>query len=302
MIRVTVAEVDRSAARQIGLNALFHNNAGVQVFAQNTGTLSTALAGAASVAASGGNLPAVIDQGQISLAIDALRNVNMVRTVAEPNLVVLNGYNARLRAGGEFPVPIITGATAVGGLSGTSFVPYGVQLEFVPVITDKNRIRLQLTAQVSVKDLAGGTTIGTSVVPGLNSRDITTTVEMREGQTLAIGGLLQTNLSSDFTRVPLFGDFPYLANLFGASHTNSGEQELVLLVTPELVHPMDPREVPPLPGCDYFEPGDWEFYLYGRIESLRPYDYRAPVMTTMHRMLAYRRSRAALLRRAAWAL
>src|SRR4029077_12570905 len=111
----------------------------------------------------------------------------------------------------------------------------------------------------------------------------------REGQTLAIGGLLQTDLGADSSRVPLFGDIPLLNNFFGISRASSAESELVLLVTPQLVHPMEPKEIPPLPGSDYFEPGDLEFYLLGRIESKRSYDYRSPVMDSLDRMCAYRK-------------
>jgi pilus assembly protein CpaC len=186
----------------------------------------------------------------------------------------------------------VTGATATG-LQGVSFVPFGVQLGFTPYIADKDRIRLQLNATVSTRDVAIGTNIGTgnntsSAVPGLNTRTVNTTVEMREGQTLAIGGLLQTSLGGTTIRVPFFGDIPCFGQLFRLDTTSAGESELVLLVTPELVHPMEPKEVPPLPGSDYYEPGDLEFYLKGRLESLRNYDYRSPVMTDIHRMCAYR--------------
>jgi pilus assembly protein CpaC len=297
MLRVTVAEVSRAAARQIGLNFAINNNHGIQVFAQNTGGLIQSRFGGATTALNAAansiaNLPAAIDNGQIPIAIQALRNVNLARSLAEPNLVTLNGHPAQFKVGGEFPVPVVTGATAVG-LSGVSFVPFGVQLQFTPYITDKDRIRLQLNASVSVRDVATGANFGTgnsgnTFVPGLNDRTITTTVEMREGQTLAIGGLLQTNLGGDTSRVPLFGDLPFGGQIFRVDHTSASESELVLLVTPELVHPMEPNQIPPLPGSDYFEPGDLEFYLFGRLESRRSYDYRSPVMDDCARMKAYR--------------
>jgi pilus assembly protein CpaC len=190
-------------------------------------------------------------------------------------------------------VPVVSGTT-LSGLQGVSFVPFGVQLSFTPFITDKDRIRLTVNATVSVRDVATGTSIGAnaggagSFVPGLNTRSITTTVEMREGQTLAIGGLLQTNLAGDTTRVPFFGDIPFGGQFFRDDHTSAAEQELVLLVTPELVHPMEPNEIPPLPGSDYFEPSDKNFYLKGKLENSRSYDYRSPVMHDIERMRAYR--------------
>jgi pilus assembly protein CpaC len=285
MLKVVVAEVSRSAARSIGLNWSITNDQGIRVFAQDTGGIAT---GATS------NLPVILDRGEIPIAIEALRSVNLARSIAEPNLVTLNGRPATFRAGGEFPVPVVTGATAVG-LQGVSFVPFGVSVFFTPLISDKDRIRLQLNAEVSTRDVSIGTNINTGAgigggtfVPGLNTRTISTTVEMREGQTLAIGGLLQMNLGGDTVRVPGIGDIPFGGQLFRRDKTSMSESELVLLVTPELVHPMEPKEVPPLPGSDYFEPGDLEFYLHGRLESIRPYDYRSPVMDDIHRMCAYR--------------
>jgi pilus assembly protein CpaC len=280
MLKVTVAEVSRAAARSIGLNETFRNKAGIQYFANTTGTISP-------------NLPTVIDQGRISLAIEALRRVDLAKSLAEPNLVTLNGRPATFFAGGEFPVPVVTGAT-VTGLQGVSFVPFGVFLTFVPYIACKDRITLELSAFVSVRDVATGTNFGTGAagntfVPGLTTRNVQTTVVMREGETLAIAGLIQNNLGGDTARVPFFGDIPFGGQLFRVDHTSASESELVLLVTPELVHPMEPKEIPPLPGSDYFEPGDLEFYLHGRLESWRPYSYRSPVMDDIHRMCAYRR-------------
>jgi pilus assembly protein CpaC len=292
MMKVVVAEVSRAAARSIGLNWSISNDQGITVFAQNTGGTaggSSAARGAGAVAA---NLPVVLDRGEIPIAIEALRTVDLARSIAEPNLVTLNGRPATFFAGGEFPVPVVAGTVGVG-LSGVSFVPFGVHLFFTPLVSDKDRIRLQLNATVSTRDVAIGASIGTgntgnTFVPGLNSRTISTTVEMREGQTLAIGGLLQMNLGGDTTRVPFFGDIPFGGQLFRHDKTSMSESELVLLVTPELVHPMEPKEVPPLPGSDYFEPGDLEFYLHGQLESYRSYDYRSPVMHDIHRMCAYR--------------
>ena len=114
-------------------------------------------------------------------------------------------------------------------------------------------------------------------------------MELREGQTLAVAGLIQNNLGADATRVPLLGDLPLIGRLFAFDNLSAGEQELVVLITPELVHPMNPKEVPPLPGSDLFEPSDLEFYLLGRLESHHPYDYRSPFRTDWQRLREYRR-------------
>src|SRR5262249_38844431 len=132
-------------------------------------------------------------------------------------------------------------------------------------------------------------TLSNAGSPGLTDRTIQTEVEMREGQTFAVGGLVQTNLGGDTIRVPLFGDLPLVGNLFRSSRTSSSESEIIMTVTPQLVHRLEPNETPAFPGSDYFEPGDLEFYLLGRLESSRNYDYRSPVMNDINRMAAYRR-------------
>jgi pilus assembly protein CpaC len=125
-------------------------------------------------------------------------------------------------------------------------------------------------------------------VPSLITRNFQTTVELREGQTLAVAGLIQNRLGANSNRVPFFGDLPLVGRLAAFDRIGTEEQELVILTTPELVHPMEPKCIPPLPGSDLFEPGDLEFYLCGRLESRRSYDYRSPVMPDMGRMVRYR--------------
>jgi pilus assembly protein CpaC len=313
MLRVTVAEVDRTAARSIGLNFNIINQSGRAVFAQNTGTINTGglvrgingnnffgfgnngngfintVPGVVFGAGGFNNLPVSLDNGQINLAINALRVLNYAKALAEPSLTTMNGQTAHFHAGGQFPVPVVTGYTAAG-LQGVSYVPYGVQLSFTPYIMDRDRIRLQVTAEVSSRDgNAGQSIVSGNVLPNLTTRNFQTVVELREGQTFAVAGLIQQTLDAAADRVPFFGDLPYVGRLFAFDRTSAGEQELVVLITPVLVHPMEPCQVPKLPGADLFEPGDIEFYLLGRLESRRDYDYRSPVMTDIHRMCRYRR-------------
>ena len=217
-----------------------------------------------------------------------MRNLTYARTLVETGLLTLNGQTANLLSGGEYPVPIVTWATAVGK-QGTEFKQYGVKMAFTPFVTDRDRIRLTLTASVSTRDLSSGTTIGTTFVAGLNRRDFQTEVELREGETMAIAGLIQNNLGAQANRVPFFGDLPIIGRAFAFDQMNAGEQELVVLITPVFQHAMHAGEVPPLPGSDLFEPGDLEFYLLGRLESRRGYDYRSPVRTDIPRMMNYHR-------------
>ncbi len=297
-LHVVVAEVNRTAARSIGLNFSVTNNRGVTVFSNNTGGLLGNNGNNGGVGAGVGNfgglmnstanILAVLDGGQIPLAIEALRNVNFARSYAEPILTTLNGQTATFQAGGQFPVPVVTGQTA-NGLEGVSFIPFGVQLSFTPYVTDKDRIRLNINANVSDRDVSTGAVIAGASVSGLTTRNFTTTVELRDGETLAVAGLIQSNLGSDSATIPFFGDIPFLGNLTGRRHTSAGEQELVILIQPELVHPLPPGAKVALPGSDLFEANDVEFYLMGRIESHIPVDYRSPIRDDLSRILQYYR-------------
>lgn len=293
-LKVVVAEVNRSAIRSIGVNFSITNNQGVQTFAQLTGQIATNLVGGASTttgntaSSPANNLPAALDGGQILLAINALRNLSYARSLADTNLVTLNGQTSAFQAGGAFPVPVVTGFTAAG-LQGVQFVPFGIELSFTPFVTDKDRVRLNVQAQVSTRDLTTVNVSGSQVPTNLNTRAFQTVVELREGQTLAVAGLIQNNLASQADRVPFFGDLPIIGRLGAFDRIQHGDQELIVLVTPELVHPLEPKETPPIPGSDIFEPGDLEFYLFGRLESRRTQDYRSPVRTDINRMLRYRR-------------
>lgn len=285
MLRVQVAEVQRNALRSIGMNFAILNNAGQNVFTQRTG----GLLGGNNAFGANANLLAALDGGQIPLAINALRQMGYARTLAEPTLVSLNGQAATFQAGGEFPVPTVT-ASAGAALQGVTYRPFGISLGFTPIVYDKDRIRLTINAEVSaLNEQAANVNVGGANIPGqINTRRFTNVVELREGQTLAVAGLIANKLQSDSNRVPLFGDLPFIGRAFGVDAVASTEQELVFLITPELVHPMEPTEVPPLPGHNVYEPGDTEFYLYNRLESRRSEDYRAGARTDIRRMVNYR--------------
>ncbi len=281
MLKVTVAEVNRSAARSIGLNFSVNDNSGFNVFQSVVGNLVQPGGGGQS----GANILASLDMGQVPLAIEALRRLNLSRTLAEPNLITMNGQPADFQAGGRFPVPIISAGGVGNGqnLQGVSFVPFGVQLRFTPFIQDRDVIRLQVNAEVSTRDESLGTTIGGSgngtQVSGLNSRNFSTTVKLRSGQTIAVAGLLQTNYGASSDRVPFWGDLPIIGATGGVNRSSSGEQELVILVTPHLVAPRDAQDLGALPGSDVHEPTDIEFFIANRLESRRSKDYRASVRT-----------------------
>ena len=282
MLKVTVAEVNRNAARSIGLNFSVDNNSGFTVFQSLVGNLAQT---GGNTGVGRANVLASLDMGQVSLAVEALRRLNLSRTLAEPNLITMNGQPADFQAGGRFPVPVISSGAGGNGqnLQGVNFVPFGVQLQFTPYVQDRDVIRLQLNAEVSTRDESLGTAIGGSnsgtQVSGLNSRNFATTVKLKSGQTIAVAGLLQTNYGASSDRVPFWGDLPIIGATGGVNRTSSGEQELVILVTPYLVAPDDACDVGSLPGSDVHEPTDIEFYIANRLESRRSRDFRSSVRT-----------------------
>ncbi len=322
-LRVTIAEVNRTASRSAGINFTLVNDQGQAYFANNAGLITAGgaagsngqvgigggigaggagglggyIPGIPGVAAGAGgfnNLPFAVDNGQVRFAVSALRNLNYAKLLAEPILTTINGETANFRAGGQFPTPVLSGASNGGQiLQGVAFTNYGVNVFFTPYITDRDRIRLVLNADITALDIqTGQSNIGGANIPFLKQRSVNTTVEMREGQTLAVAGLIQNNATGDAHRVPLFGDIPIIGNFFGMNRVSAGEQELLILVQPQLVHPIDCRDKLPLPGHDLFEPTDIEFYLFGRIESHRTGEFRSPIRTDIHRIKQYQQMEA----------
>jgi pilus assembly protein CpaC len=283
LLRVTVAEVNRDALRAIGVNMRIGPALGGTAFQ----TIFPLAAPAAIVGGNplgvGGNL--FVDRGDFDLAINALRTLGMARTLAKPNLVTLNGKTATFRAGVNIAVTNLGGAAGGSVLSGFDQVFAGITLSFTPYITDRDRIRLQLTADIGGQN---GQMPTNQSGPNINQQLVNTVVELRDGQTLAVAGLLRNDLMAESRRVPFVGDLPVIGRLFKSDVTTYSERELIMMVTPELVHPLEAHEVPPLPGADIREPGDLEFYLVGRLESRRAYDYRSSVRTDAARMLRYR--------------
>ncbi len=257
MLKVRIAELSRSALREMG--------ADFEVFA-NDFTFTSALGVA-------GAFNAVLDTEDVRLAFQALSGNSYSKILAEPNLVTLNGQPASFIAGGEFAVPTVVGVEGVAAAS-TGFRGFGTQLTFTPYIIDKDRIRM--TVSPSFSQINDDNTV--QGIPGLNSRAVVTTVDLREGQWLAIAGLLEDTQSGSKVRVPFAGDIPILDAVFSQKQVSRGETELVILVSPELIHPMDADEVPlMLPGMEVTEPGDWAFFAGGYYEGCPDCDHRSTI-------------------------
>ncbi|VTS08754.1 type ii and iii secretion system protein : Type II and III secretion system protein OS=Pirellula staleyi (strain ATCC 27377 / DSM 6068 / ICPB 4128) GN=Psta_1186 PE=4 SV=1: T2SS-T3SS_pil_N: Secretin [Tuwongella immobilis] len=305
MLRVVVAEVNRAAARSIGLNFSIRNEQGITVFANTTGGLLNGIGGAGLGGLGGGlggggfggrggfnGIIANFDAGRLPFALKAMRLMQYSKSLAEPTLVAMNGQTASFLAGGQFPVPVLGGFGnlngAGSGLQGVSYVPYGVQLSFTPFITDRDRIRLRLNAAVSTRDVASGTNIGGAAVSGLNSRNVNTIVELRQGETLAVAGLIESNQGADSNRLPFLGQLPIVGPLTGVTNHTAGEKELVIFVTPEMARPIDPQQIIRLPGHEILDPNDLEFYVLGRIEG-HTGDFRSPIRTSISRVKSFQK-------------
>lgn len=264
-LKVKIAELNRTAARGFGVdvNGLVNVSdsvAGTQLFLAS-------ILNAANTDGGGTPLIASFNGQEINFGLRYLQERGVIRLLSEPTLVTLSGRPATFVAGGEFAVPTIVGSAGLNAVT-TDFRAFGAIISFLPTIVDKDRIRLQIAPEFSQINSA----LTVNNTPGLNIRSATTTVEMREGQTLAIAGLLE-----DSYKATNVGDLPGLARIFGRRDTTHAETELIILVTPELVHPMDAEEVPPLPGFDVTEPTAKEFFLHGDIEGNPTQDYRSTV-------------------------
>ena len=191
----------------------------------------------------------------------------------------MSGHRANFLAGGEFPVPIPQSTGAGSNSVTVEFREFGVRLDFLPFVIDEDRIRLSVTPEVSTIDESLGTTlvVGGDPVPGLNTRRANTTVELQEGQTLAMAGLLQVELDGRTSRIPGLGDLPYIGPLFSNTSHERIEKELMVLVTPYLVQPMEDGSCVAMPGDSVEDPTDKELYIYNRYEGRKGVNHRSTV-------------------------
>jgi pilus assembly protein CpaC len=213
----------------------------------------------------------------MDIILRALRENSVLRVLAEPNLVSLSGHEASFLAGGEFPVPVAQGGALGAGNVTVQYKEFGVQLNFVPYILDDDLIRLEVRPEVSSIDDRLGTTlvVGGDPTPGVNTRRVHATVQMREGETLALAGLLQVDLEANTSRIPGLGDLPYIGPMFSNTSHFKQEKELLVLVTPYLISPMNSCDVPPLPGAEIQDPNNLEFYFLNRIEGRTGREFRS---------------------------
>jgi pilus assembly protein CpaC len=194
----------------------------------------------------------------IASAIDAAETDGLVTTLAEPNLTALSGETASFLAGGEIPIPIAQGLGQVS----VEYKQYGVSLAFTPTVMSSGRISLRVRPEVSQLSSAGTVTLGGFSIPGITTRRAETTVELGSGQSFMIGGLLSNDTNNSTDKVPGIGALPVIGALFRSNSFRRQQTELVIIVTPYLVKPVDASQIK-LPTDGYKAPGDADRWLLG---------------------------------------
>lgn len=229
---------------------------------------------------------AIFTQRQVFFVfLQALRDNNLAKLLAEPRLVTMSGHPAQFNSGGQQAVPTVSG---LGGTAGVQFVDFGTRLNFLPIVLGNGKIFLEVEPEVSALDAASGVILAGSLVPGRLLQRLHTSVEMEPGQTLAIGGLIQNTVQASTSKVPCLGDIPFIGTLFNRKSYNEVEEELVVLVTPHLVDPMDCGQLPKfVPGQETRRADDFELFLEGIMEAPRG---QREVCPDRHYVPAYKHS------------
>lgn len=272
MLQVRFAEVARSALSQLGLNMAYAD--GVSSAASNIGQLAPFAPGPIDTPGPGvvipTNSPAItlfgggeLGSTQLQAFLQALHQQNLSRILADPNLVTVSGQEATFLAGGKFPVPVPQTSSGTATSITVDYEEFGVRLNFTPIVLGDGRIRLQVTPEVSDLDFTNGIVNQGFKIPLINTRRVSTTVELSNGQTLAIAGLLNDKSAASINSLPVLGDLPILGALFRSVSYQRNETELVVMVTPRLVNGMNPGEVPPLPGEHWRHPTESNLFLHG---------------------------------------
>ena len=277
LLQVVFAEVNRSAIQELGIN-IFSTGSGntlgtvtTQQFDQPLGNVGAIPAGVnrggdpgAPNIVSGGissplsSSPAVFGLGNLlniflfrpdanlGVTIRALEQRNLLEILAEPNVLAIDGSEASFLAGGEFPFPVVQGG---GNFSAVTIVfkEFGVRLRFTPKVQEDGTILLKIVPEVSALDFANALSISGFLVLALSTRRAETEVALRDGQTFAIAGLIDNRLSEIASKIPLLGDIPVIGNLFKSRAKNHTKTELLVMVTPQIVKPLEPSEVPAIP-------------------------------------------------------
>jgi pilus assembly protein CpaC len=276
MLEVRVAEMQRSLAKRMGVNFNYLTESGKFGISQ-LGNLTELVAPDDSNLGLPGliapfatlvspNVNAILRFSSNGTTwtgfIDALKADGLVKVLAEPTLIALSGQEANFLAGGEFPVPVPQGLGTVA----IEYREFGVGLTFKPTVLSDNKINIEVAPEVSELDFSTAVQFSGFIVPGLSTRRARTVVELADGQSFAIAGLLRDTARDAMSKYPLLGDLPILGVLFRSRSFQRNETELVIIATPRLVKPLDTARQP-LPTDFYRMPNDMEFYVLGMMEG-----------------------------------
>jgi pilus assembly protein CpaC len=263
MLQVRFAEVQRSTVKQLGLNTAVFAAGNRTAFAFESGDGFSPDAFARSA------LSILSGDVAIDLMLDALERKGLVRTLAEPNLIALSGDTASFLAGGEFPIPVASDRDDSGITITIVFKQFGVSLAFTPTVLGNDLVNLMLNTEVSAIDPTVSVVTSDITVPGLSVRRTNTTVELRDGQSFAIAGLLQDDFQDSIRQFPWLGDLPVLGALLRSTEYQRQQTELVVIVTPRLVAPSTPDALA-TPADRLRLPSESELFLLGRLEGRAP--------------------------------
>jgi pilus assembly protein CpaC len=288
MLKVRFLEVSRSANRELGFNWFVGSSGrGVTTGAQAPVIGQAAGSGAA---AGGSGIPLFTTVGSLAgttaapfgvaianlvnhggttvdLMVNALETKGLVRTLAEPDLVALSGDTASFLAGGEFPVPVAQpGSTGAAPLITVDYKRFGVELTFMPTVLANGTINLRLAPSVSELDFTNAVLVSGFRIPALTKREARTTIELRDGQSFAVAGLLQANNRGDISQLPWIGSVPILGTLFRSTGYQQNESDLVIIVTPHLVQPAAPGQQIASPLDSRLPGNDVDAFLMGQLE------------------------------------
>ena len=293
MLRVRFIEVDRTAERDLGVNWFGSNAAGTRGINTGTGVVLSngqpqpppglALFQTIGTFVSGGltSTPGApfgvglfnLARGatNVDLLISALETKGVARRLAEPDLIALSGDTASFLAGGEYPVPSVQSSSGTTPVITTQYYPYGVQLTFIPTVLANGIINLRLNPSVSELDYKNVVVIGGTAIPSITKREARTVIELRDGQSFAIAGLLQSDNSRDINQVPWLGSVPVLGTLFSSKAYQQNETDLVVIVTPHLVAPAAPGQALATPFDKTLPANDIDLFVMGRPEVRKQY-------------------------------
>lgn len=264
-LRVRIAELDRTKLTQFGFNFFS--------LGKNAGAATTGGFSSPSFPQIGGTGTQTLIQDVLNLfyfnadlnlgaTVRALQDKGILQVLAEPNLTTINGRAAKFLAGGEFPYPVIQGSN--GGFTSVTiqFRPYGVKLEFTPYVNPDGTIRLKVNPEVSALDYTNAVKISGYTIPALSTRKAETEIELKNGQSFAISGLLDRRITDDLSKIPGIGDIPILGQLFRSRNLNHSVTELIVIVTPTIVEPLETpsSERPAIPAwpVPFLQPSEFD--------------------------------------------